>query len=109
MAKHVKSEDKPTATINEWQLRRNEDGSFYLVGSITDHPNQAMFADSLYQETSRIVEFNPEKKFAETQNTRYNLGEAFKITKIEELTEIAAMASEVIQEIGDAFAGVGDG
>lgn len=59
--------DKPQARLEQWFV------DYYdrLVGIIFNHPD---FPDGTEIITSRVVEWNHEKKHAETKNTNYILG-----------------------------------
>jgi hypothetical protein len=64
---------KQTATINNWTLKRRENGDFYLVGQVVDHPRQSDFEGSV-QTTTRVINFDGPGNQAETLNTIYTLG-----------------------------------
>lgn len=63
---------KQTAHIENWRIREWA-GEQYLVGRISNHPNQASFLSQL-QNTSTLISIDEEKGVAETVNTLYTLG-----------------------------------
>lgn len=63
---------KQTAHIDNWRIREWA-GEHYLVGRVSNHPNQASFLSQL-QNTSTLISIDEEKGIAETMNTLYTLG-----------------------------------
>jgi len=64
---------KQQAKIDNWQLRKDFFGDFYiLVGTVKDHPRQSDFRTET-QVTSPLLSIDFVNKKAETQNTIYEL------------------------------------
>ena len=60
--------DKPQARLEQWYVGRDD----LLHGIVYDHPD---FSDGSEIVTSRVVEWDPNKKHAITKHTNYILGE----------------------------------
>ena len=64
---------KQTAHIEQWSIVYAACGARYMMGQISQHPNQSYFKAPI-QQTSRVVRLDVQGRQCETENTIYTLG-----------------------------------
>lgn len=90
---------KPNVKINRWRMIPLDPigEQIVLIGEIQDHPKYGTYLGR----TGLIISFNEEKKYAESHNTRYILGdsEEDRLKKIIQIKELEnTLETEQIKE-----------